>query len=400
MTTKLYYEDVYCRSFTAEIVEQQETERGAAVRLARSAFYPTSGGQPHDLGTLGGVRVRDVWVDDDGEIWHLLEQGTPEVATEIQGELDWQRRLDHMQQHSGQHLLSAAFIRLREAPTVGFHLGSEASTLDLDLARLSWESAFKVENEVNGIIWQNRPVVARFVTDEELERLELRRDPQVTGDVRVVTVEGYDTTPCGGTHVRRTGEIGVLKITGLERYKGGTRVTFVCGRRALEDYRRALQTLQQASLELTVGQDELPEAVVRLREEGRETRYRLNKARDALLDVEAEELWSSLEPVEDQRVLVRYWPERPFAEVQGLASRLRERPATLVLLAGGENGVRVVCGRSDDLGAHDAGEILRAAVGALGGRGGGSPVMAQGGAPPAAPEAVREALRQAVGSAH
>ncbi len=398
--TKLYYADAYCRRFAARILEKEETERGPAVRLDRTPFYPTSGGQPHDLGMLGDVRVLDVWTNDAGEVWHLLERRLPERVTEVQGEIDWQRRFDHMQQHSGQHLLSAAFIRLLDAPTVGFHLGSADSTLDLDFAELSRESAFKVEDEVNRIVWEDRPVVARFVTEEELARLALRRDPQVTGDVRVVTVEGYDATPCGGTHVTRTGEIGMLKITGVERYKGGTRVTFVCGRRALEDYRRALQTLQQASLELTVGQDQLPGAVIRLREEGREMRYMLNKARDALLDVEAEELWTALEPLEGERVLVHYWPERPFEELQGLASRLRERPATLVLLAGGENGVRVVCARSDDLAARNAAEILRAAVGALGGRGGGSPVMAQGGAPPAAPDTVRDALQQAVGTAH
>ncbi|MGC9358618.1 MAG: alanyl-tRNA editing protein, partial [Anaerolineae bacterium] len=310
MTEKIYYDDAYRQTFTARVEERRLTQRGSAVRLNCTAFYPTSGGQPHDTGTLDGIPVVDVWVDSEGEIWHLLagEPGTGEPETgEIRGVIDWDRRFDHMQQHTGQHLLSAAFMRRLEAPTVGFHLGSEHCTIDLDLARLSTEAAFCVEEEINAIIWDDRPVEARFITDGELRALALRRDPQVEDNVRIVSVEGYDATPCGGTHVARTGEIGQVKITGLERYKGGMRVSFLCGKRALHDYRRVLQLAQDLGTELTVAQDEVPEAVRRLQEEIKETRRALNRSRSQLLDIEAEQIWETTPTREDVKWIVAHW---------------------------------------------------------------------------------------------
>jgi alanyl-tRNA synthetase len=364
------------------------------VRLDRTAFYPTSGGQPHDLGTLDGTAVKDVW-DDEGEVWHLLEG--PLEGEEVQGRVDWARRLDHMQQHTGQHLLSAAFVRVLDAPTVGFHLGTESSTIDLELPHLHEEAAHRVEDEVNRVIWENRPVIARFVGDEELASLNLRREPQVEGPIRVVSVEGYDASPCGGTHLTRTGAVGQIKITGLERYKGGTRVTFLCGQRALRDYRRALGLLQETAEALTVGQGEVPEAVARVQEEARETRRALHKAQETLREVEGEELWQRAPVVDGVKRILAYWPGRSPDDLRAVASRLREHPSTLLLLAtSGEGGVRIVCARSDDLEGVDAAAMIRDAAGALGGRGGGSPTLAQGGAPPASEEEVLAALNAAV----
>ncbi len=393
MTEKLYYRDAGQLTFTTRLREQRETARGPVVRLEATAFYPTSGGQPHDLGTLNGVAVLDVWNDDQGEIWHLLT--APLDIPQVTGHVDAERRRDHRQQHSGQHLLSAACRRLLGAATIGFHLGSESSTIDLDLPQLQWEEAFHLEDEVNRLIWENRAVSARFVSDAELEALALRKEPQVEGAVRIVSVEGYDATPCGGTHVARTGEIGLLKITGLERYKGGTRVTFRCGERALTDYRRGLRLLQTLSTELTVGQEELPAAVARLQEEARTTRHALHQAQDALLAAEATKIWNAAPPEKAEvRILRRHWPQRDFGEVQGLARRLRERPRTVVLFAtGAEEGVRFVCARSDDLPEVDAEQLLRRLAAPLDGRGGGSPALAQGGAPPTSHENVADALK-------
>jgi len=395
MTQKLYYEDVQCATFTARVLARQTTPEGPAVQLDRTACYPTGGGQPHDTGALNGIAILDVWSTDAGDIWHLL--AAPLDADTVTGALDWERRFDHMQQHSGQHLLSAAFLRRLEADTIGFHLGQESSTIDLELPQLGWESAFEIEDEVNRIIWENHPVTTRFVTLEELEAAQLRRPPQTEGPIRLVQIAGYDVTPCGGTHVTHTGEIGLLKITSLERYKGGMRVTFRCGRRALLDYRQGQQTLDALARMLTVGQPELPETVARLQEESKESRRALNKAQATLRDLEADQLWHETTPQAGIRYIVGHFAEHDFAGLRGIAGRLQARPRTVLLLAATEEGgVRLVCSRSDDLPDIDAAAILRAAASALGGRGGGTPALAQGGAPHVAPETITRALHAAL----
>jgi len=208
MTRRLYYDDATLVTFDARIVAQRETERGLAVQLDQTAFYPTSGGQPHDTGTLAGIPVVDVWDEEDvggpGAVWHLLEAGAAAVGDTVTGVIDWARRFDHMQQHTGQHILSAACVELYQGNTVGFHLCSEASTIDLDLPQFSWEAAFKVEDAVNSVIWENRPVTIHTVTRDDLGNIPLRKPPKVTGYIRVIWVEGYDASACGGTHVRTT----------------------------------------------------------------------------------------------------------------------------------------------------------------------------------------------------
>lgn len=387
MTHRLYYDDATLVTFDARIVARRETERGPAVQLDQTAFYPTSGGQPHDTGTLAGIPVVDVWDEEcegiPGTVWHLLEAvPVADQDNAVRGVINRPRRFDHMQQHTGQHILSAACVELFQGNTIGFHLGSEASTIDLDLPQFSWEAAFNVEDAANRVIWENRPVTIHTVTRDDLKDIPLRKPPQVTGDIRVIWVEGYDASACGGTHVRTTGEIGLLKITGIERYKGGVRVTFLCGGRALRDYRRVLDALRAASGDLSVAQDEVPQTVTRLQEEVQTTRRALNKAQGQLLELEADRLWEATPEADGVRRIGVHWTDRPFTDARAIAGRLRERPRTLLLLAASEDdGVRLVCARSDDLPQIDAGAILREVTQALGGRGGGSPSIAQGGAP-------------------
>jgi alanyl-tRNA synthetase len=396
VTRRLYYDAPTLRTFDARIVTRRETERGPAVQLDQTAFYPTSGGQPHDTGDIAGIPVVDVWDEDDGAIWHLLT--AMPISDAVSGVIDWPRRFDHMQQHTGQHLLSATFVAVVQAQTVGFHLGTDASTIDLDYPQLTWETAFQVEDKVNRVIWENRPVTIHTVTRDALGGIPLRKPPQVTGDIRVIWVEGYDASACGGTHVNATGEIGLIKITGLERYKGGSRVTFLCGARALRDYRRALHILRETGNALSMSQDEVPQAVVRLQDELQTTRRALNKAQGQLLEFEADRLWEETPEVDGVRRIVAHWTERTFADARVIANRLRERPHTLLLLAvTEEKGVRMVVARSEDVPHCDAGAILRVVTGALGGRGGGSPAIAQGGADAHSHEVIVEALRRAGG---
>lgn len=398
MTERLYYDDATRITFDARVVESRDTEHGPAIMLDRTAFYPTSGGQPHDIGALAGIPVRDVWDDESGVVWHLLDATPP--TDNVSGVVDWARRFDHMQQHTGQHLLSAAFVEVFDANTIGFHLGAESSTIDLDIDHLVWEAAFRVEDAVNRVVWENRLVTVHSVTRDELGGIPLRKPPQVTGNIRVIWVEGYDASACGGTHVRSTGEIGLIKITGIERYKGGVRVGFLCGERALHDYRRALHIVRETSGDLSVGQDALQEAVARIHEEAKATRKTLNKVQSELMQVEAERLWAATPEVEGVRRIVAHWPDRNFADARAIAGQLREQPRTLLLLAVTEDkGVRLVCARSDDLPQFNAGMLLREATSALGGRGGGSPVMAQGGAQDHPHETIIAALESAIISA-
>ncbi len=405
-TVRLYYTDATLREFRATVRDMRALsgEDGAehpAVCLDRTAFYPTSGGQPYDTGTLEGIPVVEVLEDTTGEVWHLLETPGLAVGQTVCGLIDWQRRFDHMQQHTGQHLLSAAFEDAYAAHTIGFHLGVAASTIDLDIGgvgspELSWDMAFAVEAAVNALVWQNRPINVMAVDEEEVSAIPLRKPPAVEGEVRVIWVEGYDASACGGTHVGATGEVGLIKITSLERYKGGTRVGFVCGGRALRHYQTSLHTLQSASLALSVGPDDLVPAITRLEDEAKALRRDVRRLRETALDDEAEKLWNSALAVDGVRTIVAHWVDRDFAEVRALAGRLRDRSGALLLFAVTEAGAgRLLVARSDDLGKFHAGAILRSALDELGGRGGGSATLAQGGTSSHSPDTLRAALQRA-----
>ena len=337
-----------------------------AVRLDRTAFYPTSGGQPYDLGTLERIPVVEVLEDATGEIWHLL--GATGLATSqvVHGIIDWQRRFDHMQQHTGQHLLSAAFEDACAARTIGFHLGAITSTIDLDIGgvgspELTWDKVFTVESAVNALVWQNRPVLVKIVDEDTIATIPLRKPPAVKGEIRVVWVEDYDASACGGTHVSATGAVGLIKVTSLERYKGGVRVGFVCGGRALRHYQTALYTLQTASLALSVGPDDLVPAIARLEEEARTLR-RESAARETMLDDEAGALWTGARLLDGVRVVVATGP----TDFASPCPRRHFLPAALSPFAV-TNEVRCIFqyARSGDLGALHA-QALRSALDELG----------------------------------
>ena len=235
MNERLYYEDAYRTRFVAQVAERLTFEGQPAVRLDRSAFYPTSGGQPHDTGSLNGTAVVDVHAGSDGSVLHLLAHPLPEETTSVAGQVDWPRRYDHMQQHSGQHLLSQVFFRNLGLETVSVHFGDAMNTLDLDGPTLTARQLATVETAVNEMVWQDRSIRAYWITDAERDKVPLRRAPTVQGKMRIVEIDKFDWSACGGTHVRRTGEIGLISLLRVEKHRGRSRVHFVCGRRALED---------------------------------------------------------------------------------------------------------------------------------------------------------------------
>ena len=380
MTERLYYADAYCTCFSARVIERVTWDGRPAVVLDRTVFYPTSGGQPADLGMLGGVAVVDVQARRDDAIIHVLESTLPEDGKEIEGKIDWPRRFDHMQQHTGQHVLSAAFERILDADTVGFHLGTDVSTIDLNIPRLAPEAVTPVEGLVNQVVWENHPVSTRFVDSDELSALPLRRPPAVDGPVRIVEVSDFDVNPCGGTHVARTGEIGLVRIARLDYRGEETRVEFLCGGHALRDYRAKSAVVNQLATRLTVGYWELDQAVERLQGEAKQLRTDLRRTREGLLKVEAAELFEAAVPRGAYRVVQQVWEGREPGELRALAQELMGRFEVAALLAGVGERTHLCFACSEGV-SLDMAALLQEACAQLGGKGGGKPHLAQGSAP-------------------
>lgn len=387
MTHRLYYTDSYLREFEATVIDAHPHNTHVGVVLDRTAFYPTSGGQPHDTGTLNNLPVIDVLEDEDNRIVHVVAE---RPQSTVRGTVDWQRRFDHMQQHTGQHILSQACVRALAAQTRAVHLGDEVSTLDLERPELNSESVASVEDLANQIVFEDRPVLVHEVEEADLVSLQLRRPPKKHGRIRVVEVEDFDRSACGGTHVRRTGEVGPIKIRRWERFKGGTRVEFCCGWRALRDYRwKNALTLELAS-QLTVKDAEVISAVSRLAGQLRDRDRVLADIQERLVDLDARQrLAQSSGP---PHLVVAVVPEWTTAMVTALAGRLAKTEATVAVLGTSEG--HLVIARSADLDL-DAAALLTQVVQHHGGRGGGRPAYAQGSVPaPRITEAVEAARRE------
>ncbi len=396
MSHRLYYSDPLLASFDAHVSDIREVSRTEGrslwqIALDQSAFYPTSGGQPHDTGLLtatssGGALLEApilaVEEDEQGEVWHTTPKPLS-AGTAVRGYIDWSRRRDHMQQHSGQHLLSAVMYRRLGAATVSFHLGEMTSTIDLAREAISPEELEQVEDAVNEIIAENRPVSMRTIPRQEAEMLlaagTLRKLPEREGEIRLIEIDEIDLNACGGTHVQATGQIGGLLIRGTERMRQGIRVEFVCGLRAAVTARQDLGTLTHAATALSVGRLELAEAVDRLLAENKAAHKASQKLTEELAGYHAASLLHEYPLQEKPRVLRRVFPDRDGGYLKLLASRLTaSAPKTCALLASTqEEPARVMVAASADL-KTDCGTLLREALAGYGLRGGGSPGMAQG----------------------
>ncbi|MBN2469800.1 MAG: hypothetical protein JXN59_03660 [Anaerolineae bacterium] len=403
MTDRLYYTDAYTTAFDARIIERTTIDGRPAIALDRTYFYPTSGGQPHDTGHINDVAVLDVIVREaDQAVLHVIVE--PVQADAVAGVIDWPRRFDHMQHHTGQHILTAAFIETAGVHTMSFHLGAENVTIDLDRVGLTDAQVGAAEEFANEIVMQNRAVRVWFPTPDELAALPVRKLPDVNGKVRIVGIDGLDYTACGGTHVAQTGEIGQIKVIRTEKYKDMTRVEFRCGMRALHDYRDKNALLLATAADLTIGYGEIGDAIDRFRVEIKQLRSDLRAARQALLAAEAQDLWAAVPPRNGVRVVVGAWAGRDPAELRPLASHLIARPGTVALLGAAGEKAQVVLARAEDLPGPDMVALLRSVVGRLTGegesqRGGGRPEFAQGGGVSAGQAQLQEVLDWAAGEA-
>lgn len=398
MTDCLYYTDPSMSEFGATIVAINRQAGRTLVLLDRSAFYPTSGGQPFDTGTLGGARVTDVFdeADDPGsDLVHVVEaEGRAEdlqVGQRVQGLIDWPRRFDHMQQHTAQHVLSAAFDRLSGARTLSFHLGVEAATIDLD-RELTPVQIAAGESEANRIVWADRAVTIRFVSRDEAAQLPLRKPPTREGTLRLIEVEGFDLSACGGTHVARTGAIGVIAIASWERFKGGHRIEFLSGGRALARFRSLRDTMAAAVRVMSVSTAELPESIEQLQRDVKEGRRALAALQIELARYRAGELAASAEETPRGRLVARV-VDADANGLKALASAVTGRPGIAAVLVSTGTPARVVIARSPDLDVR-SNDILAVLTATFGGRGGGKPDLAQGGGLSGSAEEILAAARR------
>ena len=388
MTRRLYYEDSHLREFEARVSSAEERDGAVWVSLDRTAFYPGGGGQPADRGTIADLAVSEV-EERDGAIWHRVERRPQDDL--VSAAIEWPRRFDHMQQHTGQHILSAAFVEVASAETRSFHLGDAVVTIDVDHAGPEDALLRAVEARASEIVWEDREVLTHVVPPEEARRFPLRKAPAVEGEIRVVEVRGFDWSACGGTHASRTGEVGMIAILGTERYKGGTRVSFVAGGRALRRLRVAGDLLRQACLEFTAGESDLLRAVGSLKEERDRLKARLKPlVRDAL-EREAAALLEDAPRAPQGPVAVRHFEGRDPEEAGQLAAMVSARGGIALFVSGAADTPRAhFCAPT---GTISVGALLGELCRRHGGRGGGRPESAQGTVPSQRIDAVlREAL--------
>jgi alanyl-tRNA synthetase len=416
-TERLYYSDSFLTRFTGAVTDVRELAGSNGeplwqLSLNRTAFYPTSGGQPFDTGQLTAtsldgtslkVPVEDVEEDDQGAVWHFVRKPIA-VGSHIEGQIDWERRFDHMQQHTGQHLLSAVFWRELQAPTISFHLGESTSTIDLASGPMAYLSLERVERIANEIIGEDRLVSVHYVPRSEAEAMlatgQLHKLPDRAGTIRLIDLADCDKNACGGTHVRSTGQIAGLQVRGVEKVTRGVRIEFVCGLRAVRAARSDLAILRETSALLSTRATELATTVGRLLTERKANTKESQKLREELATFQAAQLAMEV-PIENGlRLVVRAWRDRDRDYVKLLASRTAaaaERTA-VIFCASDFDPVRVFVARSSDL-DFNCGQILREALAHFGLRGGGSADFAQGEVPAEQEAALRASVSDAISRA-
>ncbi len=376
VTERLYYTDSYLDEFRARVTGRAED--GRRVYLDRTAFYPTSGGQPHDTGTIARVAVVDV-VDEGERIAHVT--ATPvETAegAEVECRIDWERRFDHMQQHSGQHLLSAVFIARCGLPTVSFHLGQESSTIDLEATTLDAATLVEAERRVNQAVFEDRPLGVTF--EDAAEVRDLRKSSERAGTLRIVSIDGLDRSACGGTHVRRTGEIGPILIRKLDKVRNTMRVEFLCGGRAVRRARADFDALARVAQMFSGALEDVPELVNVQLEAARANEKLRRKLESDLAQYQGRELYAATAPDETGvRRALRRLPSGSLEDFRALAQSFTAQ-SKAVFTAALDEPPAVLLAVSADMGV-DAGKLLKAALAQAGGRGGGNPRMAQGSVP-------------------
>jgi alanyl-tRNA synthetase len=379
LTTKLYYHDVYIRKFESQVVKQSIDETGNTyIVLEETAFYPTGGGQPHDLGTINYQEIVNV-EEIEEEIRHYIKEPLKDIKSKVRGEIDWNRRFDHMQQHAGQHILSAAFESLFGYKTVSFHLGKEVLTIDLDTENLTEQEAEASEKLANRIILENHPIETKWVTEEELSQFRLRKQLSVNENIRLVIIPDFDYNGCGGTHPSNTAQVRGIKILDWEKQKRKIRLQFVCGERILDQLNQKQKVLLELTKLLNAPEREMATSALRLIESGKEQERKLEEVKEALLNYEAKELLvahkDSAEPI-----IGMVYQNRSVQELQKLARSIvnSNDRITFIGVAENENRIQIVGARGMRV-SHNMKTIIGNSLPLINGKGGGNESFAQGG---------------------
>ncbi|MFO7682595.1 MAG: alanyl-tRNA editing protein [Chloroflexota bacterium] len=385
MSDRRYYEDAYTSRFQARIIETVAEENRQGLVLNETYFYPASGGQPADWGAINGRSVIDVTIREaDGAVVHWLDHGLAEPGGEEEematAVLDWPRRFDHMQHHTGQHILSQAFIRAAGAETLSFHLSENSVTIDLDRSDLTAADISAAELLANQIVWENRPVTSYDVSFAEAAELPLRKIPPAqNGRLRLIDITNFDLTACGGTHVSHTGSVGLIKVLKHERRGEKTRIEFCCGGRALPDYGEKHTIVSALSAALTTGSAQLVAAVAKLVEDNKTAQRTFKKLNETLLTYQAEELLANATHMHGLNLIAHTYADADDTDLRALAAQVSSRPQVVALFGRGGAQAQLIFSRSADA-PGDMHQCLQAALAYLGaGRGGGSAKFAQGG---------------------
>jgi alanyl-tRNA synthetase len=403
MTDRIYYHDSFLYDFDAKVLDVTETPRPALI-LDRTAFYPTSGGQIHDTGWIMPAdasnsdhkfRVTETADAEDGHVVHYLEAPVKDLTpgTQIRGQIDATRRRDHMQQHSGQHVLSAAFVRLFNIPTISFHMADDYCSIDLETATLTKDQIESAERLANEIILENRAVDIRFVTRDEATQLGLRKLPPAERDeLRLIDIRDFDLTACGGTHVNQTGQIGCILLRKIEKVRQGWRVEFVAGQRAVATARRDFITISESGALFSAHIYDVPQQIRKSLDEIKSLRRQREEAQEELAAAQATTLLAETPETDGRKLIVRTFADRELAFIKLLAQKLtRLSPNSVALLATTSPQVSVVFAQSSGQ-PFDMGSLMKETMAKLDGRGGGSKDMAQGGVPSA--DGVEAALNE------
>ncbi|MGM1050282.1 MAG: alanyl-tRNA editing protein [Bacillota bacterium] len=372
MTKKLYYDSAYLAQWETSILETVEKDDGYYVILEETAFYPHGGGQPCDIGYIQGIPVLDVFSEGE-QILHKIER-FPEEST-VSCSIDWNRRFDHMQHHSGQHLLSAVCLNLCQARTLSFHLGTDYCTVDVETSELSTSQLESIEREVNRQIYRNHSIISYFVTGEEANQLNLVKQPKVTENIRIVEIKEVEYNACGGTHVSSTGEIGIIKLLKAEKQKGNIRIYFICGYRALEEFNDSQRILGALSTKFNTGKDEILDRFEKWEKEQKQLQVELTILKEKNDEYVAQELLSS----HGGTLIAHIFEDKTLKDLQSLAAKITSQSDVPVLLAtAAEN--KVVLSQNSNSG-RSCGAFFKAHLGSYNGKGGGSNILAQAGFP-------------------
>lgn len=375
---KLYYTDAYKQDFTTKVIKQDYDKGGNLyVILNETAFYPTGGGQPHDTGTLNGIAVLGV-EEVDEEIRHFIAEQLH--TEEVEGKINWERRFDHMQQHAAQHILSAAFWDYFNIPTIGFHLGKETVTIDLETENLHAETVEKAVQIANKIVFENHPILIKWMNLEEAKTLPLRKEPTMTENIRVVIIENFDYNGCGGTHPKRTGEVGPIQVLGWQRNKGSIRLTFIAGWRTLKLMGQQQQIMKNVSKQLNSSEADIPAKVAQLLTSQKENEKAMQTMTEKLLYTEANELLQQPTKIHAGILISKVFTNRSMQEIAKLSAIITEQQEHAITYFVIENEDKLqcilACGKTVTL---DMNTLLKEALPTIEGKGGGNKKIARGG---------------------